>query len=60
MISLNIIFWSIIVTVAYLLFINDIRKRSLKSSRASALAILTAFYLIVLLSIWFVYPEGWF
>lgn len=62
--SLNMIFWTVIITVFYIAIltgcIKEIKKRGFKSEDKSTLGGLTFFYIAVIVSIWVIYPEGWF
>jgi hypothetical protein len=61
--SLNTIFWIIIITILYIAIlvgcIKDMRKRGFKSEDKGTLVGLTFFYIAVIVSILFIYPEGW-
>lgn len=62
--SLNMIFWAVIITVFYVAVlvscVKEIKKRGLRSEDKGTLAGLTFFYLAVIASMWLIYPEDWF
>lgn len=62
--SLNMVFWTIVITVFYVgIFIGcakDMKIRGFKAEDKKTLIGLTFFYIAVLVGIWVVYPEGWF
>lgn len=62
--SLNMIFWTIVITVFYVMILinclREMKKSGFKSEDRGVLIGLTFFYIAVIASIWIVYPEGWF
>ena len=64
MISLNMIFWTAIITLFYLIIlvgcIKEIKNKNVSSQGKGAIGIITFFYLLLLISMWVVIPEDWF
>lgn len=59
-ISLNMLFWSIIITAFYFYVLLTVIRQNKPDKYKQALLPLTIFYIAIMLSIWIVYPEGWF